>query len=228
MNIPDNLKYTKEHEWVRLEGDVAVVGITDFAQGELGDIVFVEVETVDETLDADEVFGTVEAVKTVSDLFLPVAGEIVEFNEAVEDDPALVNNDPYGEGWLIKVKVNNPADVDGLLDGEAYKEGAAAGGTDLAPAQKAVGYKASGARGSAPDIDAQGKKARLGGRVYQFADKYGGNIDEYSPIWTPETRAPGGDVYEPGLAGLAVWFIGFTGLLLTGGFAIYTTSALAN
>ena len=121
MNIPDNLNYTKEHEWVRLEGDVAVVGITDFAQGELGDIVFVEVETVDETLDADEVFGTVEAVKTVSDLFLPVAGEIVEFNEAVEDDPALVNNDPYGEGWLIKVKVSNPADVDGLLDGEAYK-----------------------------------------------------------------------------------------------------------
>ena len=121
MNIPDNLKYTKEHEWVRLEGDVAVVGITDFAQGELGDIVFVEVETVDETLDADEVFGTVEAVKTVSDLFLPVAGEIVEFNEAVEDDPALVNNDPYGEGWLIKVKVSNPADIDGLLDGEAYK-----------------------------------------------------------------------------------------------------------
>ena len=121
MNIPDNLKYTKEHEWVRLEGDVAVVGITDFAQGELGDIVFVEVETVDETLDADEVFGTVEAVKTVSDLFLPVAGEIVEFNEAVEDDPALVNNDPYGDGWLIKVKVSNPADVDGLLDGEAYK-----------------------------------------------------------------------------------------------------------
>jgi len=121
MNIPDNLKYTKEHEWVRLEGDVAVVGITDFAQGELGDIVFVEVETVDESLDADEVFGTVEAVKTVSDLFLPVAGEIVEFNEAVEDDPALVNNDPYGEGWLIKVKVSNTADVEGLLDGEAYK-----------------------------------------------------------------------------------------------------------
>ena len=115
-----------------------------------------------------------------------------------------------------------------LFDGEAYKEGAAAGGTDLAPAQKAVGYKATGARGSAPDIDAQGNKSKLGGRVYQFADKYGGNIDEYSPIWTPETRAPGGDVYEPGLAGLAVWFIGFTGLLLTGGFAIYTTSALAN
>ena len=121
MNIPDNLKYTKEHEWVRLEGDVAVVGITDFAQGELGDIVFVEVETVDETLEADEVFGTIEAVKTVSDLFLPVAGEVVEFNEAVEDDPALVNNDPYGEGWLIKLKVSNLADVEGLLDGEAYK-----------------------------------------------------------------------------------------------------------
>ena len=121
MNIPDNLKYTKEHEWVRLEGDVAVVGITDFAQSELGDIVFVEVETVDETLEADEVFGTIEAVKTVSDLFLPVAGEVVEFNEAVEDDPALVNNDPYGEGWLIKLKVSNLADVEGLLDGEAYK-----------------------------------------------------------------------------------------------------------
>ena len=121
MNIPDNLKYTKEHEWVRLEGDVAVVGITDFAQGELGDIVFVEVETVDETLEADEVFGTIEAVKTVSDLFLPVAGEVVEFNEAGEDDPALVNNDPYGEGWLIKLKVSNLADVEGLLDGEAYK-----------------------------------------------------------------------------------------------------------
>jgi glycine cleavage system H protein len=121
MNIPDNLKYTKEHEWVRLEGDVAVVGITDFAQGELGDIVFVEVETVDEALDADEVFGTIEAVKTVSDLFLPVAGEVVEFNEAVEDDPALVNNDPYGEGWLIKLKVNNLADVEALLDGKAYK-----------------------------------------------------------------------------------------------------------
>ena len=121
MNIPDNLKYTKEHEWVRLEGDVAVVGITDFAQGELGDIVFVEVDTVDETFEADEVFGTIEAVKTVSDLFLPVAGEVVEFNEAVEDDPALVNNDPYGEGWLIKLKVSNLADVEGLLDGEAYK-----------------------------------------------------------------------------------------------------------
>ena len=121
MNIPDNLKYTKEHEWVRLEGDIAVVGITDFAQGELGDIVFVEVDTVDETLDADEVFGTIEAVKTVSDLSLPVTGEIVAFNETVEDDPSLVNSDPYGEGWLIKIKVANPTDVEQLLDGSAYK-----------------------------------------------------------------------------------------------------------
>ena len=121
MNIPDNLKYTKEHEWVRLEGDIAVVGITDFAQGELGDIVFVEVETVDETLDADEVFGTIEAVKTVSDLFLPVSGEIVAFNETVEDDPSLVNSDPYGEGWLIKIKVASPSDVEQLLDGAAYE-----------------------------------------------------------------------------------------------------------
>ena len=121
MNIPDNLKYTKEHEWVRLEGDIAVVGITDFAQGELGDIVFVEVETVDETLDADEVFGTIEAVKTVSDLFLPVSGEIVAFNETVEDDPSLVNSDPYGEGWLIKIKVASTSDVEQLLDGAAYK-----------------------------------------------------------------------------------------------------------
>ena len=120
MNIPDNLKYTKEHEWVRLEGDVAVIGITDFAQGELGDIVFVEVETVDESLAADEVFGTVEAVKTVSDLFMPVAGEVVSFNEAVEDDPSLVNDDPYGEGWLIKVKVDNTDDVAALLDAPAY------------------------------------------------------------------------------------------------------------
>ena len=121
MNIPDNLKYTKEHEWVRLEGDMAVIGITDFAQGELGDIVFVEVETVDETLEGDEVFGTVEAVKTVSDLFMPVGGEIVEFNESVEDDPSLVNEDPYGEGWLIKIKVNRTADVEALLDAEGYK-----------------------------------------------------------------------------------------------------------
>ena len=121
MNIPSELKYTKEHEWVRLEGDVAVIGITDFAQGELGDIVFVEVETVDESLGADEVFGTIEAVKTVSDLFMPVAGEVTEFNEAVDDDPALVNSDPYGEGWLIKVKVDYASSLDGLMDAEGYK-----------------------------------------------------------------------------------------------------------
>ncbi len=121
MNIPSELKYTKEHEWVRLEDDVAVIGITDFAQGELGDIVFVEVETVDETLGADEVFGTIEAVKTVSDLFMPVAGEVTEFNEAVDDDPALVNSDPYGEGWLIKVKVDDLSSLDGLMDAESYK-----------------------------------------------------------------------------------------------------------
>ena len=121
MNIPSELKYTKEHEWVRLEGDVAVIGITDFAQGELGDIVFVEVETVDESLGADEVFGTIEAVKTVSDLFMPVAGEVTEFNEAVDDDPALVNSDPYGEGWLIKVKVDDASSLDGLMDAEGYK-----------------------------------------------------------------------------------------------------------
>ena len=120
MNIPDTLKYTKEHEWVRLEGDVAVIGITDFAQGELGDIVFVEVETVDESLAADDVFGTIEAVKTVSDLFMPIAGEVVEFNEAVEDDPSLVNSDPYGEGWLIKVKPDQVSELEGLLDAEAY------------------------------------------------------------------------------------------------------------
>ena len=121
MNIPSELKYTKEREWVRLEGDVAVIGITDFAQGELGDIVFVEVETVDESLGADEVFGTIEAVKTVSDLFMPVAGEVTEFNEAVDDDPALVNSDPYGEGWLIKVKVDDASSLDGLMDAEGYK-----------------------------------------------------------------------------------------------------------
>lgn len=121
MNVPAELKYTKEHEWVRLEGDVAVIGITDFAQGELGDIVFVEVETVDEELGADEVFGTIEAVKTVSDLFMPISGEIMAFNEAVDDDPSLVNADPYGEGWLIKVKVDDALAVEGLMDAEAYK-----------------------------------------------------------------------------------------------------------
>ena len=121
MNVPAELRYTKEHEWIRLEGDIATVGITDFAQGELGDIVFVEVETVGESLAADEVFGTIEAVKTVSDMFLPVAGEIVEFNEEIEGDPELVNKDPYGEGWIIKVKVENAADVEALLSADDYQ-----------------------------------------------------------------------------------------------------------
>ena len=122
MNIPSNLKYTKDHEWVLLEGDVATVGITDFAQKELGDIVYVEVETLDQTLDKDEVFGTVEAFKTVSDLFLPMSGEIIEFNDALESDPESVNTDPYGKGWMIKVKVANVTDFDELLSSEAYKE----------------------------------------------------------------------------------------------------------
>ena len=115
MNIPEDLKYTKDHEWVRIEGDTITVGITDFAQGELGDIVYVEVETVDETLDQEEVFGTVEAVKTVSDLFLPVSGEIIAFNEALEDEPELVNSDPYGEGWMIKVQCSDASQLDDLL-----------------------------------------------------------------------------------------------------------------
>ena len=122
MNTPENLKYTSEHEWVRMEeGGIAVVGITDFAQGELGDIVYVEVETIDETLDKDEVFGTVEAVKTVSDLFLPVSGEIIEFNESLEDAPETVNSDPYGEGWMIKIKVSDPGELEDLLDDAGYK-----------------------------------------------------------------------------------------------------------
>ena len=121
MNIPSELKYTKDHEWVRIEGDVATVGITDFAQGELGDIVYVEVETLDETLDQEEVFGTVEAVKTVSDLFLPLSGEIIEFNNALEDEPEKVNSDPYGEGWMIKVKITNPDELSSLLDSAAYQ-----------------------------------------------------------------------------------------------------------
>lgn len=120
MNIPTNLKYTKDHEWVLLEGEIATVGITDFAQKELGDIVYVEVETLDQTLAKDEVFGTVEAVKTVSDLFLPLAGEIIEFNDALESSPEVVNSDPYGAGWMIKVKVSNAADFDELLSSEAY------------------------------------------------------------------------------------------------------------
>jgi len=122
MGAPKDLKYTKDHEWVKIEGDIATVGITEFAQGELGDIVYVEVETVDEELDREEVFGTVEAVKTVSDLFLPLSGEIIEFNEALEDEPENVNTDPYGDGWMIKIKFSNPAEVEDLLDESAYKE----------------------------------------------------------------------------------------------------------
>ncbi|MGW9685275.1 glycine cleavage system protein GcvH [Flagellimonas sp. 2504JD1-5] len=121
MNIPAELKYTKDHEWIKIEGDVATVGITDFAQGELGDIVYVEVETVDETLDKEEVFGTVEAVKTVSDLFLPLSGEIIEFNEALEDEPEKVNTDPYGVGWMIKIKMSDPSETEGLMSDEDYK-----------------------------------------------------------------------------------------------------------
>lgn len=122
MNIPSDLQYTKDHEWVKVEGDIATVGITDFAQGELGDIVYVEVETVDETLDIDEVFGSVEAVKTVSDLFLPLSGEIVEFNEGLEDEPEKVNSDPYGEGWMVKIKLSDASEVDGLMSDVDYKE----------------------------------------------------------------------------------------------------------
>jgi len=122
MNIPSELKYTKDHEWVTIEGDVATVGITDFAQGELGDIVYVEVETLDETLDKDDIFGTVEAVKTVSDLFLPLSGEIVAFNEGLEEEPEKVNTDPYGEGWMIKIKISDPSQIEGLLSDATYKE----------------------------------------------------------------------------------------------------------
>ena len=121
MNIPANLKYTKDHEWISLDGEIATIGITDFAQKELGDIVYVEVETLDQTLDKDEVFGTVEAVKTVSDLFLPVAGEIIEFNDALESNPEIVNTDPYGKGWMVKVKVSNVSDKNELLSSEDYK-----------------------------------------------------------------------------------------------------------
>jgi glycine cleavage system H protein len=122
MSIPANLKYTKDHEWVSIDGDVATVGITHFAQKELGDIVYVEVETLDQTLDKDEVFGTVEAVKTVSDLFLPLTGEIIAFNEDLESTPEAVNSDPYGAGWMIKVKIANASEIDSLLSDEAYKQ----------------------------------------------------------------------------------------------------------
>ncbi len=121
MNVPTDLKYTKDHEWVKIDGDTVTVGITDFAQGELGDIVYVEVESLDETLKADAVFGTVEAVKTVSDLFLPVAGEIIEFNESLEEEPEKVNDDPYGDGWMIKIKVSDTADLETLLSADDYK-----------------------------------------------------------------------------------------------------------
>ncbi|MDA9028665.1 MAG: glycine cleavage system protein GcvH [Flavobacteriaceae bacterium] len=121
MNIPEDLKYTKDHEWVKIDGEIVTVGITDFAQGELGDIVYVEVETLDETLEADAVFGTVEAVKTVSDLFLPVEGEIIEFNESLEEEPEKVNEDPYGAGWMIKIKVADTADLETLLSANDYK-----------------------------------------------------------------------------------------------------------
>tara|TARA_Y100001968_G_scaffold194645_1_gene178571 strand:+ start:3583 stop:3963 length:381 start_codon:yes stop_codon:yes gene_type:complete len=122
MNIPKDLKYTKDHEWISIDGDVATVGITDFAQRELGDIVYVEVETVGETLEADDVFGTVEAVKTVSDLFLPVSGEILEFNDSLEETPEDVNSDPYSKGWMIRLKVNDIDDLNELLNSEQYKD----------------------------------------------------------------------------------------------------------
>ncbi|MDP5230615.1 MAG: glycine cleavage system protein GcvH [Cellulophaga sp.] len=122
MNIPSELKYTKDHEWVKIEGDTATVGITDFAQSELGDIVYVEVETLDETLSKDEVFGTVEAVKTVSDLFLPLSGEIIAFNDGLEDSPEDVNSDPYGKGWMIKIKISDSSEIESLLNDADYKE----------------------------------------------------------------------------------------------------------
>ena len=121
MQFPDNLKYTKDHEWIRVEGDEAYVGITAFAAGELGDIVFVDVDTEGESLDKDEVFGSIEAVKTVSDLFLPVSGEVLEFNEALEDAPESVNDDPYGDGWMVKIKITDASELDGLMDAAAYE-----------------------------------------------------------------------------------------------------------
>ena len=120
MKIPEDLKYTKDHEWVRVDGNVATVGVTDFAQSELGDIVFVEIETLDEELEKEEVFGSVEAVKTVSDLFMPIGGTIIEINENIESSPELVNSDPYGEGWMIKIEINEASDIENLLTAEAY------------------------------------------------------------------------------------------------------------
>ncbi len=122
MNFPENLKYSKEHEWIKVEGDLAVIGITDFAQDQLGDIVFVDIETVDETLDRDEVFGALEAVKTVADLFMPLSGTIEELNPLLEDEPQKINEDPYGEGWIIKVRMSDPAEIDDLLDAAGYQD----------------------------------------------------------------------------------------------------------
>ena len=122
MNIPAELKYTKDHEWIRVEDDIATIGVTDFAQGELGDIVYVDVDTIDETLNKDEVFGSVEAVKTVSDLFMPLSGEVVEFNEELEDEPELVNSDSYGKGWMIKIKFSDDSELENLLNAEDYKK----------------------------------------------------------------------------------------------------------
>ena len=122
MNLPNDLKYTSDHEWLKIEGDTGTIGITDFAQGELGDIVFIEVETEGESLEKQEPFGTIEAVKTVSDLFMPVSGEVIEFNSILEDQPEKVNQDPYGEGWIIKIKFSNPEEIDELLSADQYKE----------------------------------------------------------------------------------------------------------
>ena len=121
MNIPSELKYTKDHEWIKVEGETVTIGITDFAQSELGDIVYVDVDTLDDTVEREEVFGSVEAVKTVSDLFMPLSGEVTEFNEGLEDEPELVNKDPYGEGWMIKVALSDVSQLDDLLDADAYK-----------------------------------------------------------------------------------------------------------
>lgn len=122
MDFPENLKYTKDHEWIRVEGDEAYIGITDFAQRELGDIVYVEIETVDQDLDKEEVFGTVEAVKTVSDLFMPVSGKVLEMNEALEDSPEVVNEDPYGKGWMVKISIHDKSELDQLMDSAAYSD----------------------------------------------------------------------------------------------------------
>ena len=121
MNIPEGLKYSKEHEWVRVEGDIAIIGISDFAQGELGDIIYVDIESVGEELSANDIFGSVEAVKTVSDLFIPISGKVLEFNDKLTDEPELVNTDAYGEGWMIKMKIADPSELDALMDAAAYK-----------------------------------------------------------------------------------------------------------